>query len=323
MTESNARPRNSIGTDAPPFASENETPKQRRSGRLSLALPILIIGTDTEGRVFSEKTHTVVVSLHGAGIVSRHRLIAEQELILRALQSEREVEVRVVGEIAQQGDLHTYGVAFTDENLDFWQMEFPPAPVWPERPTVLSLECGGCKGVVEVRNGEYDGDICAIHGGLVRYCHNCGLLTVWRRSLDIMPSRPASCSAQKEPRFESTVAIVEPPEPQSKHEEVISLAEPIAPVERRNRIRAKVNFFACVRSEQFGEDIVTCIDMSRDGVSFRSGKAYQKGMELQIAVPFSPEAREAPAIFVNARIANVREMPGGTMWRCGVEFLHS
>ena len=43
--------------------------KHRRSGRLSKQIPIVIIGADEEGRVFSEETHTVVVSLHGAGIV--------------------------------------------------------------------------------------------------------------------------------------------------------------------------------------------------------------------------------------------------------------
>jgi hypothetical protein len=86
--------------------------KLRRSGRISKSVPILLIGSDTGGRVFSEVTHTVALSLHGAGVVSSHKLLAEQELVLRSLVNNREAEVRVAGEIAEQGDKHTYGVAF-------------------------------------------------------------------------------------------------------------------------------------------------------------------------------------------------------------------
>jgi hypothetical protein len=85
----------------------NGTSKQRRSGRLSQEIPILLIGSDAEGTVFSEDTKTVVISQYGAGIVSYHKLVAEQELTLRVLETNREVEVRVVGEIAQEGARHT------------------------------------------------------------------------------------------------------------------------------------------------------------------------------------------------------------------------
>jgi hypothetical protein len=104
--------------------------KLRRSGRVSKRAPILLIGSDTEGRVFSEKTHTVVLSFHGAGIVSTHKLLAEQELVVRCLETNREAEVRVAGEIAQQGKTYTYGVAFLDDSIDFWQMDFSPRLRW-------------------------------------------------------------------------------------------------------------------------------------------------------------------------------------------------
>jgi hypothetical protein len=87
-------------------------------------------------------------------------------------------------------------------------------------------------------------------------------------------------------------------------------------VERRRRARAKVRFFACVKTAQFGPDIVTCLDMSKGGVSFRSRNPYKKEMKIQIAVPYAPEVKNAPSIFVSGRIANVREMDG--MWKCGV-----
>jgi hypothetical protein len=313
------------------------TKKARRSGRVSLAVPILIIGSNAEGRVFSEETHTVVVSLHGAGIVSQNKLIAEQELTLRSMETRREAEVRVVGEIAQQGSMHTYGVAFLDERLDFWEMEFPPGPAWDNRPATLVLECGGCKCTVELANGDFEYDICAIHGGLARFCDECGLLTVWSLSHEVMPAMARA--SKKHERvvapggtLDSALPVrVEKPavvgvavtvaEVSEAAENFVSLADAMEGTERRARVRAKVNFFACVRTEKFGEDIVKCVDMARGGVSFRSRNVYEKGMMLEIAVPYSPEVKEAPSIYVKGKIANVKEMATGEMWRCGVEFL--
>jgi hypothetical protein len=117
--------------------------KQRRSGRVTKAVPIVVIGSDSEGLVFSEETKTVVLRRHGAGILSRFQMAAEQELILRVRGTDREAEVRVVGEIAPQEGVYTYGVAFVNNALDFWGVEFPPARVWEERPLMLALECSG------------------------------------------------------------------------------------------------------------------------------------------------------------------------------------
>jgi len=228
--------------------------------------------------------------------------------------------VRVVGEIGSQAELHTYGVAFVNEELDFWQVEFPPAPVW--RPVALILECGGCKQVVELKDGDFEYDICAIHGGLARFCNECGFLTVWRRSPESVPgAKNGKIKPSTEQPQETAVQLAERERVTEKPEEFVSLADAMEGVERRTRVRAKVNFFACVRTSAFGDDIVTCIDMSRGGVSFRSSHMYHKEMSVLIAVPFSPEAKDAPAIFVAGRIAHVRALPEGSMWRCGLEFM--
>lgn len=250
----------------------------RRGGRIVCRIAILLFGHDEEGTTFTERTHTVMLSLHGAGILSTHRFAPEQELILRIEETSREAVVRVVGEIATEGELHTYAVAFLDDGLDFWQAEFPPAQVWDARPMALPLECGSCGQRAEVTSGQFEYDISQIHGGLTRHCAECGVLTVWRRA------------DGKGPSFE-----------------------------RRRRARARLSFFACVKTAQFGPDIVTCLDMSKGGVGFLSRNPYKKEMKIQIAVPYAPEVKNAPSIFVSGRIANVREMDG--MWRCGVKFL--
>jgi hypothetical protein len=316
-----------------------------------VAVPILLIGSDSEGKVFSEQTHTVMLSLHGAGIVSRHKLVAEQQLVLREKATNREAEIRVVGEIGKQGRMYTYGVAFLEETQRFWLMDFPAGPAHEEQPAVLMLECGGCGVVMELANGDYEYDICAIHGGLAQYCKECGLLTVWSKTeKEMRGERRVTAGAKlKEAGLVTELAeMVEMGEPKRRTkkatagaerketrlateraeqaamtkpsdllENVTALAEP---VDRRSRVRAKVNFFGCVKTDAFGDDVVRCIDMSKGGVSFRSEHGYQKEMTVEIAVPFSAEVREAPTIFVRGRIANVREMGEG-MWRCGVEFL--
>jgi c-di-GMP-binding flagellar brake protein YcgR len=95
----------------------------------------------------------------------------------------------------------------------------------------------------------------------------------------------------------------------------------IAVEDRRGRVRAKVNYFACVQSAAFGNDVVTCIDMSRGGLGFRTKHAYAISTEVTIAVPFSMETPNAPAIYVPARVVNIAELPELKMFRCGVAFL--
>src|SRR5215831_759232 len=115
----------------------------RRSGRIVRRIAILLSGHDEKGNTFTERTHTVMLSVHGAGMLSTHRFAPEQQLILRVEETNREAVVRVVGEIATEGELHTYGVAFLNERLDFWRTEFPPALASDARLMALPLECGG------------------------------------------------------------------------------------------------------------------------------------------------------------------------------------
>jgi hypothetical protein len=335
----------------------------RRSGRLLKSVQILLIGSDADGRVFTEATHTVVLSLHGAGIISNHKLLAEQELILRSVETNRETEVRVVGEIGSEDGHHTYGVAFLDDDLDFWQLDFPPPPSPTERPLELILECGSCGESVTLLNNDYEFDVCAIHGGLVRYCTDCGFATVWKRpehgeaprtvapkvGRKLEPPRreavvvehagleleeeeivahPFAGSIEPrvtvnvEPREERTeVYAEERGEAERKNEARTTAGNATAAVdERRARVRAKVNYYACVQSEEFGKDVVTCIDMSRGGLGFKTKNAYAIATEVTIAVPFSLDSPNAPAIYVPARVVNIAELPEHKMFRCGVAF---
>ena len=133
---------------------------------------------------------------------------------------------------------------------------------------------------------------------------------------------PASVrkNTDSDDRCQEVPGRIPAPTVQEEESVVASAPEPARDptVERRRRARAKVSFFACVKTAQFGPDIVTCLDISKGGVSFRSRNPYKKEMKIQIAVPYASEVKNAPSIFVSGRITNVREMEG--MWKCGVEF---
>jgi hypothetical protein len=346
-----------------PQVAKMTSKKMRRSGRVSKSIPILLIGSDADGRLFSENTHTVMLSLHGAGIVSTHKLIAEQELILRSTDSNKETDIRVVGEIASEDGRHTYGVAFVDEELDFWKLDFPAPPPPAERPLELVLECGSCGETVTLLNGDYEFDVCAIHGGLVRYCTECGFATVWKRpEPGGVPRTAAKVGRKLEPPPREAVVVehagleleedesAAPPfaeyreprvtvnlEPRARHAEAhaeeradarrkseaqtAAATMTTAVEDRRHRVRAKVNYFACVQSAAFGKDVVSCIDMSRGGLGFRTKNTYVISTEVTIAVPFSQDSPNAPAIYVPARVVNISEIPELQMFRCGVSFL--
>src|SRR6266849_2250055 len=117
----------------------------RRSNRIARAIAIRLVGSDMQGKVFSEQTKTVLLSCHGAGIISQYVLSAEQELILRRLDADKEVEIRVVGQLGSDGKSHTYGVAFLDAEVDFWGVDFPSMTDSEKEASNVLLQCSSCK----------------------------------------------------------------------------------------------------------------------------------------------------------------------------------
>ena len=111
----------------------------RRSGRIAKEIHILLFGTDTSGHIFSEETSTVVLSRHGAGIVSRHKVAADEVLTLRLSGTSAEAGVRLVGQMGQETRGYTYGVKFLDSDLDFWELKFPAPLQWHSDPDAVAF----------------------------------------------------------------------------------------------------------------------------------------------------------------------------------------
>jgi hypothetical protein len=152
----------------------------RRSGRIPKQIAISLIGSDMEGRVFSERTKTVVLSRHGAGIISSYKLPAEQELVIRSEASHKEIEARVVGQIGSDADTYIYGIAFLDRATNFWSIDFPELSETEKRASQTLLECSSCHARETADHSDLASDVMAINDSIVRYCQNCGSSTLWK-----------------------------------------------------------------------------------------------------------------------------------------------
>jgi hypothetical protein len=311
----------------------------RRSSRVPKQVAILLIGSDIEGRVFSEKTKTVVLSRHGAGIISEFKLSAEQELVVRCVDSDKEAEVRVVGQIGAQDNTYIYGVAFLNPNLNFWGIEFPALTEAEKAASHMLLQCSGCKTRQSVDQSDLEGDVFAINQSIVRFCKRCGSSTVWRHPSGEPDGEPAEretpteqaphlvpVASERSSAMDPLLVLDSSPPaalksaPTAAPSIVSPPPAPVRPENRRKHARTRVNFKACIRQPGSEDDVVACEDMSRGGLRFKSRRRYAKKAMIQVAVPYSPGDQ---AIFVPGQIAYVVELPEEKLFRCGVAYMKS
>jgi hypothetical protein len=288
----------------------------RRSTRIPKEISILLTGSDIEGKVFSEETKTVLLSRHGAGIVSTYKLSAEQELILRRMDTNKEAEVRVVGQLGCESDIYTYGVAFLDSAVNFWGIKFPVPSEIDKKASVALLECSSCEARETVEHSDLESDVYHVNEGIVRYCKQCGSSTFWKRATERFDVDPVPAPVAVEHRQISAPLLAE----EDTETAAVAVAEVKPAVRTENRrkdVRTAVSFKACVRSFAFGDDVVNCEDISRGGLRFKSRKAYTVNAEIEVAAPYSPGTQN---IFVRAQIVHVIELKEERSYRCGVAY---
>lgn len=328
----------------------------RITGRIPKEIPIVLIGSDLDGKVFSEPTNTVLLSLHGAGIVSHHKLSPEQELILRCPDRNSETAIRIVGQMGASNGVYTYGLAFVDPQINFWTAEFPPLTPAEIEEGLVSLLCSSCKSIDKMDKNSIEAGLLAANKSVLRFCKQCGFSTLWKpassaaanpdvvpfsESLATPPSLPLPAppsfspppptpSAYSSPMSAPVQAGLQVPAASQSsvyHEPratVLTLPPPkreqeTLRVDRRKHPRAKVNYSALVRHPERGDDIVQCEDMSRGGLRFKSKKQYYERSLIEIAVPY---VAGQPLIFVPAQIVSVVELPAEKLFRHGVAYLN-
>ena len=329
--------------------------KVRRSGRIAKEIRILLLGMDCNGTVFSEETRTVTLSRHGAGIISKHKLAIDGLLIMRFSGGSTETAIRLVGQLGQDARGFVYGVAFVDEEEDFWELNFPPPPIWN---VVVNgpMQCDSCKQCEIVDQSEVEADVFALSESILRYCIYCGTPTVWRRAPDdgsnsqwhaaqeavvVSASKGASPKkigavvrsqngSQTAPRIQKQMSGSSPRPRLAGAELLVSepLPDPALPpsasavvakaANRRHDVRTGVSFSACVRHENLDE-IVECANLSKRGFAFRSRKVYPIGGEIEVAVPFYAGT---PPSFVIGSVRHVTALPNRN-FQYGVMYVHA
>ncbi len=288
----------------------------RRSDRVSISIPVEIFGADFSGEHFVEQSRTVLVSRHGATVVMSRKLGPDLELILRRPGTRKEALVRVVGQIGGQHDGYIYGLALMDQHVNLWNIYFPALSEGQSAVGRCLLECGRCKNREIVYMDEVEAEVFEANLCLQRSCSQCGNSSIWKpvpgELTDEPPAAesPAPAEAEAAEGAEAGEAPAETEAPPS---------EPPPPVvSRRKNLRIKSNMPACIRQPGFDEEVVTCEDVSRGGLCFKSAKRYFLGSRIEVAIPY---AAGAANIFVPARIVYTQELPKEGLYKYGVSYL--
>src|ERR1700722_5718749 len=186
--------------------------RKRRSGLIAKEIAIVLLGTDTTGKVLCEETKTVVLSRHGAGVISRYRFSPDELLTLRLPDSSKEAEIRLVGQIGGEPGRYIYGVTFVDPDPHFWPMDFPPPESFESVGSSAVLECSLCQERQNVEQHEVEEDVYSVNGNILRFCENCGRSTPWKKvEGNVLSVRPAP--SPKPSRASSELGLSAVPSP--------------------------------------------------------------------------------------------------------------
>jgi PilZ domain len=269
------------------------TGKTRRSDRIELELRITVSGTDAQGRDFMEETYTTIVGRHGAKVVLSRPLVPDQELTIRCEGSGRESDARVVGQLGEDVEGKYYSVKFLDSQVDVWGIEFPPLPEAERAVARVLLECIRCRNRELNYLDEFETEVFEANHQVSHPCKQCRDTTLWRQSVGDATTELQSPSLASRPVAARTT-------------------------NERRHTRVDLNVRACVRSAQFGAEVVSTTNASRGGFAFNSSHSYVVGMVVQVSVPYSSAGGN---IFTPARIAHVKDSPQDEKKIIGVAYI--
>ncbi len=106
----------------------------RRSQRVCLSVPIVVLKGGVGKTIASEETRTLIVSAHGAMFVLGLPVESGETLTLRHHKTEEELACRVVNIGPAQTGKHEIAVEFERPSPRFWRIAFPPADWSPRSP---------------------------------------------------------------------------------------------------------------------------------------------------------------------------------------------
>jgi PilZ domain len=261
----------------------------RQSDRISLALPIRLTGSNLFGDVFMYEGWTEVVSQNGARIRLKQTLAPDQEVTVFCVETGKEAVARVVGRVSSKSKQNVYGIMLLNSGAHPWGINFPPRGDSAGAVGRIVLECLACHARELAYLDGFELEVLESSESLSRFCRRCTDSTMWRKSFEPVPSRPED--------DETSTGDTQ---------------------ERRKDARRGVRTVACIRSREYGEDLVKVRNVSRSGLCFEGHRPYEKDWKIEVAIPFSSGGGN---IFLPARIARVQDVRTGSVTLYGVEYI--
>ena len=121
-----------------PSSNTAPIPNRRRSQRVFLRLPILVIARGPDNQHVSENTFTTNVNAHGALILMSMRLEVGQRILCRNTETLEEQFVRVIHLSPAAEGKTEVGVEFLKPAPKFWRISFPPDDWTPHDPEITA-----------------------------------------------------------------------------------------------------------------------------------------------------------------------------------------
>jgi hypothetical protein len=270
--------------------------EKRRSERVTLTVPLWVMGTHPKGFPFIEDARTLNVNRYGAHIRIFRPLKSSQKVTVVNLATHREAEFRVVGPLipfTEEGG--EYGIECLRARDNIWDIDFPPPSEDRAMPPTALLECRGCQRVVLERLSMIEVDVLRSAGILTRKCSRCAAETAWG-----YPER--------------RIAMEGPPEETDLFEQA---REEIARREQRAEPREALQLPLRVRDFDGQEEIAHTENVSPSGLCFISSRPYQVGQGVVVTCPYE-EKSKAPA--TPARIVRSAAIGGSSRRLYGVRF---
>lgn len=242
--------------------------------RVGMAYPLDIEGNDDSGHRFTESTVTQFIMRDGVTLVTTRRLAPGSMVEIRRSQ-DKVASGQVVGLAGFTKAGNVYAIKIPVDPWMLWGINFPELPEDDRIALTCLLGCTSCNSqcVVQLTAVEYE--LLATSERVHRRCDNCAETTTWKRVQNPVSTGGRDAKGKKDDG-----------------------------ANRRRHSRVSVKLWGYIVEGGGNEDSVPIIDMSRDGIRFRSSVKYEPEQVVQVAVAYV------------AGTANIF-VPGRVVWRSG------
>jgi hypothetical protein len=176
---------------------------------------------------------------------------------------------------------YLYGVELLSPDVNIWEIHFPPATESEMAAGRVLMECSRCNNseLVYLSLGEIE--IFQKNKSVSRICEPCNNVTIWNQA------------TLKRLQLEQATVAVDPMSGEVEAGGGTHLED------ERTEARIALSIDGCIRTSQFGEDIVQTENVSESGARFKSRFPYAGGASVGVAIPY---VKGGANVFVQARI---------------------